>query len=212
MESYLPNSLEVKVIVVGSAGVGKTSIVIRHKENRFDPSVFHTLGASYHRFVIPVSDRRIIMHIWDTAGEEKFKSMMPMYYRDAVAALLVYDVTDELSFRSLNFWVTDMRLNLGDEILICVIGNKADQNERREVTTQDAEAYTTKVGALFYLETSALTGQGVNEVFGKLAVCLQSRSTQLRQSGRIDDSFGEPVSLTDPPIERIDAKRACNRC
>ena len=53
---------------------------------------------------------------------------------------------------------------------------------------------------------------GVNEVFGKLAVCLQSRSTQLRQSGRIDDSFGEPVSLTDPPIERIDAKRACNRC
>uniref|UniRef100_A0A914RNK3 Uncharacterized protein n=1 Tax=Parascaris equorum TaxID=6256 RepID=A0A914RNK3_PAREQ len=106
MESIRSAPLKVKVVIVGSTGVGKTSIVMRLDGQGFSSKVSSTLGASFIVSSFLVSGRRIELQIWDTAGQERYMSMVPMYVRNAVAALVVYDVSMKQTFNDLNKWIT----------------------------------------------------------------------------------------------------------
>ncbi|XP_070546754.1 uncharacterized protein [Ptychodera flava] len=157
-------SIEAKVVVLGSQGVGKTSVVLRYVSNHFSQQVTPTIGASFFTIKMNIDEHRVKLQLWDTAGQERFRSMAPMYYRKANAALLVYDITAPDTFTAIKSWVEELQRNVDDKIVICVLANKSDLVEHRKVTTEEGRSYANNIGALFF-ETSALTNQGLQDAF-----------------------------------------------
>ncbi|KAG5872590.1 hypothetical protein JTB14_029708 [Gonioctena quinquepunctata] len=157
-----------KVVVLGYQGVGKTATVTRYVEKTFTKNNGPTVGASFFSVKIPLDDHLITLQIWDTAGQERFKAMAPMFYRNANAALLVFDITSVTSFESMQMWVQELKRNVEESMVLCVVGNKTDLNDQRTVSRDEAMTYSTSIGAL-YFESSAMTDQGVGLIFEKIA-------------------------------------------
>ncbi|GFR61060.1 Ras-related protein Rab-1C-like [Elysia marginata] len=151
-------SLEAKVVVLGSQGVGKTSVVIRYVGGMFSKAVSPTIGASFFTYKMTLEQYRVKLQVWDTAGQERFRSMAPMYYRKANAAMLMYDITSLESFYDIKDWVK----------VLCLLGNKSDLESGRKVSKEDAEEYAASIDALFY-ETSALKNMGIEDAFLKVS-------------------------------------------
>jgi len=159
---------EVKVVLLGDTGVGKSSLVLRFVQNNFKPFSESTIGASFMSKMIMVSGKPIKFQIWDTAGQEKYHSLAPMYYRGAAAAIIVYDITRLSTFKTLKSWVEELRSQGPKDIAIAIAGNKADLGSKREVDTAIASAYAEEIGAM-YLETSAKDDQNVHDIFVQLS-------------------------------------------
>jgi Ras-related protein Rab-22 len=155
---------EVKVVLLGDAGVGKSSLVLRFVTNSFDKYSESTIGASFMSKLLLVDGAPIKYQIWDTAGQEKYHSLAPMYYRGAAAAIIVYDITRAASFQTLKNWVRELQQLGPENIVLAVCGNKSDLEEKREVSTAEAKAYAAEIGALF-LESSAKLNKNVADVF-----------------------------------------------
>ena len=131
----LQGALEAKVVILGSQGVGKTSIVHRYTTGQFHASAMpSTIGASFLTKKLIVSGTKVRLQLWDTAGQERFRSMAPMYYRGSHAAVVVYDITNKKSLEELRSWVEELRRNMGDELTIHIVGAKRDLEREREVT------------------------------------------------------------------------------
>ncbi|VEN37376.1 unnamed protein product [Callosobruchus maculatus] len=159
-----------KVVVLGYQGVGKTSTIIRYIENTFPQQTTPTIGASFFNCKIDIDDNiKVTLQIWDTAGQERFKAMTPMFYRNANAALLVFDITSTNSFDSMKGWVQELKRNVEEPMVLFVVGNKIDLPEQREVSRTEAMQYSKSIGASYY-ECSAMTDQGVGVIFEKLAL------------------------------------------
>jgi len=159
---------EVKVVLLGDTGVGKSSLVLRFVTNNFKPYSESTIGASFMSKMIMIDSQPIKFQIWDTAGQEKYHSLAPMYYRGASAAIIVYDITRASTFRTLKTWVTELQQQGPTDIAIAIAGNKADLEPQREITTEAAEQYANEIGAM-YLETSAKDDTNVHDIFVQLS-------------------------------------------
>jgi small GTP-binding protein len=162
---------KVKVVVVGVSGVGKTSISQRFVNNEYNSRSPATLGASFIERVFEYAPGRSYrLQIWDTAGQEKYRAIAKIYYKDAKVAVLVYDVTDELSFISMQEWANDVRGNASPDVLLAVVGNKTDLlddpsfNPSKEVSYKEAKEYANSIKAAFHT-TSAKDNKGINELF-----------------------------------------------
>lgn len=153
-----------KIVLLGEGCVGKTSLVLRYCQDKFNDKHLTTLQASFLNRKLNVDNRRINISIWDTAGQERFHALGPIYYRDSHGAILVYDITDEDSFQKVKNWVKELRKMLGDEICLCIAGNKIDLEKDRHVETSEAEEYARSVGAKHY-HTSAKVNKGIDELF-----------------------------------------------
>lgn len=157
-------SIEAKVVVLGSQGVGKTSVVIRYVGGMFSKAVSPTIGASFFTYKMTLDGYRVKLQVWDTAGQERFRSMAPMYYRKANAAMLVYDITSLESFYDIKDWVKELKKNVDTPIVMCLLGNKADLDTARKVPKDEAAEYAASIEALFF-ETSALKNTGIEDAF-----------------------------------------------
>ncbi|KAK5651536.1 hypothetical protein OQA88_11899 [Cercophora sp. LCS_1] len=142
------SSLEAKIVVLGSQGVGKTSLVMRYCKGAFNPSqITSTVGASFmtKRVVDSDSDTIVRLQIWDTAGQERFRSISRLYYRGANACILCYSITDAQSFAEMGMWLTELRRNLPADVVLHVVGTKADivarDPSKREVPFERCIAY-----------------------------------------------------------------------
>lgn len=155
---------EVKVVLLGDTGVGKSSIVLRFVTNAFEKYSESTIGASFMSKLIMVDEKPIKYQIWDTAGQEKYHSLAPMYYRGAAAAIVVYDITQASSFVTLKNWVKELHTLGPENIVIAVCGNKVDQEDRREVGREEAEAFAREIDGVFF-ETSAKAAVNVQKIF-----------------------------------------------
>ncbi|KAI9317175.1 Rab31 protein [Dichotomocladium elegans] len=138
------SALDAKVVILGSQGVGKTSLVIRYISKTFSPNSTSTIGASFMTRKLTVDNSKVRLQIWDTAGQERFRAMAPMYYRGAQAALLVYDITSQESFEELGRWIEELKRNMTDDLVIVVVANKTDLASRREVPEDRAREYVTR--------------------------------------------------------------------
>jgi small GTP-binding protein len=147
--------------------VGKSSLVLRFVTNNFKPYSESTIGASFMSKTILVDTKQIKFQIWDTAGQEKYHSLAPMYYRGAAAAIVVYDITRASTFKTLKKWVEELKNQGPADIAIVVTGNKADLESQREIDSAVASAYADEIGAT-YLETSAKDDMNVHDVFVQL--------------------------------------------
>lgn len=150
------------------SGVGKSSIVMRFVTDSFKPALESTIGASFMSKKIALDDQHFAFQIWDTAGQEKYRSLAPMYYRGAAAAIIVYDVSRDSSFKTVRDWVNELKKNASPQIVLAIAGNKCDLEDLREVNKKDAEEYAKEINAIF-IETSALTAVNVPELFMKIA-------------------------------------------
>ncbi|XP_052808212.1 ras-related protein Rab-21-like [Mya arenaria] len=157
-------NFDFKVVLLGEGCVGKTSLVLRYVENKFNDKHLTTLQASYLTKKLNIAGKRVNLSIWDTAGQERFHALGPIYYRDSNGAILVYDITDEDSFQKVKNWVKELRKMLGNEICLCIAGNKIDLEKDRHVTVAEAEAYAASVGARHF-HTSAKMNKGIEEMF-----------------------------------------------
>lgn len=158
----------IKLVLLGEAAVGKSSIVLRFVSNDFSENKEPTIGAAFLTQRVNINDHTVKFEIWDTAGQERFASLAPMYYRNAQAALVVYDITKPQSFIKARHWVKELHEQANKNIIIALVGNKVDileNNEsERKVAREEAEKLAEEEGLLFF-ETSAKTGANVNEVF-----------------------------------------------
>lgn len=172
---------EAKIVLLGDTGVGKTSIALRFTQDTFQTRTNPTIGASFLMKNMSIDDKKIKLQIWDTAGQERFRSLAPMYYRGASAALLVYDVTSAGTFNKVKDWVNELRLNVPEDIIMVVVGNKVDREKNRQLSFEMGQEYARSVGATF-VETSAKTKQGIEEVFTDVAQRLIQNQSLMRST------------------------------
>ena len=203
-------SLSSKVVLLGESGVGKTCIISRYINDRFDEKTVSTNGASYGSKSITVNSKVIRMDIWDTAGQEKFRSMAKFFYKDATIAILVYDITRIDSFNAIKkFWYEQLKLHALKDIVIGIAGNKADMFDKEEVSEQEARDFANKIGAQFRL-TSAFENTGIDELFLSVVHKFLDPSFQdtIGNLGKKGD--GKKIVLNqDPKTGKIKKKDGC---
>ncbi|CAG9333250.1 unnamed protein product [Blepharisma stoltei] len=157
-----------KVIIIGESGTGKSCLLHYLIENRFKRNPNHTVGVEFGCKRLSIGDKQIKLQIWDTAGQERFRSVTKSYYRGAAAALVVYDITNSESFQKLPSWINDVRTLSRPNISLIVVGNKCDLKSSRAVSVVDASCFCQEQEVPL-IETSAATGENVEEAFMKLA-------------------------------------------
>jgi len=159
----------VKTVLVGEAAVGKTCIAERIAHNDFKPTSYATVGAANLSVTMAGPAGEVTFNIWDTAGQEKYRSLAPMYFSGAHLAILVFDITRRDSFDGLADFVDLLGQRAPDDCVYILVGNKCDLADQREVSESDADEYRAKIGAAMYMETSALSGKNVRELFEQAA-------------------------------------------
>jgi len=166
-----PKPREAKVVVLGDAGAGKTSVIQRFTQDSFDECTKATVGASFASKTVPSGDTgsNIKLSIWDTAGAEQFQSMAPIYYRNANAAIVIFDLLVWDSFVKAKFWIAQLKDNAPPGVKIQIVGNKADREIERKVPAETARSLANDIGA-GYFETSAKSGAGVEELFHEIGI------------------------------------------
>ncbi|XP_063904839.1 uncharacterized protein LOC135123910 [Zophobas morio] len=166
-----------KVIVLGNQGVGKTSIITPYVQKSYLNNTTPTVGGSLFVHRLEVDNFSIKLQIWDTAGQERYRSVVSMFYRGTNAAIIVFDVTSQQTFESVQEWVAELKTIVESPMVLCVVGNKIDLRKNRQeciafVTRDDAYHYAKSIGASYY-ECSAMQDQGVEVIFDDVAGGLQ---------------------------------------
>lgn len=167
-----------KIVMCGESGVGKTNIISRYTKNEFLEGSRSTIGAEFATRTIEYSGktaagknlkRTIKLQIWDTAGQERYRAITRSYYRDVSGCLLAYSVGSKKSFERLQNWVEEIRQNANTDPIIGIVANKCDlEPAKQKVTIEEAKEYAQQARCAFAIETSAKTGQGVEEAFNEL--------------------------------------------
>ena len=155
-----------KLIFLGYQGTGKSSILNRFVDDKFDPNYQATIGLDFQSKNVKIDNQDIHLLLYDTAGQEKFRSLIPMYTRDANIIILVYDITRKESFTHIPDWVKDLTNVKLDEVIFGLVGNKIDLEDQRQVTKEEGEKYAQDNNIIFQ-EVSAKTGDNFSDLFYK---------------------------------------------
>jgi small GTP-binding protein len=197
---------ELKVVLVGSTSVGKTCIVKRAATGNFEDSTTPTLGASYTSKLVTIGNTLARLLIWDTAGQERYRGITPMYYRNAIGAIIVYSMVDLQTFKDVETWVQSLDDN-APGVVKFLVANKCDLEAERKVTEDQGQQKGAAVGATFS-EVSAKTGLGIDELFITIgAACAESQKQRAKE--KADAARARAVTLTAPPQGRAEQKKDC---
>ncbi|XP_029652212.1 ras-related protein Rab-37-like isoform X1 [Octopus sinensis] len=168
-----------KVMLLGDSGVGKTCLLVQFKDGTFlSGSFISTVGIDFRNKVVDIDGTKIKLQIWDTAGQERFRSVTNAYYRDAHALLLLYDVTNKTSFDNIRAWLTEINEYAQEDVVIMLLGNKADMSGDKIVRREDGERLARDHNVAF-METSAKTGMNVDLAF--MAIARDLKMKKLRK-------------------------------
>ncbi|XP_038971622.1 ras-related protein Rab5A-like isoform X1 [Phoenix dactylifera] len=193
------NIKSAKLVLLGDAGTGKSSLVLRFVKGQFVEFQESTIGAAFFSQTLAVNDQTVKFEIWDTAGQERYHSLAPMYYRGAAAAVIVYDITNWATFMRARKWVQELQAQGSPSTIMALAGNKADLLEARQVSAEEAQTYAQENG-LFFMETSAKTASNVNDIFYQIA-------KRLLQSHPVQNPQG--MILSDRPAQRVVSTTSC---
>mmetsp|Transcript_36365 Transcript_36365/g.88826 ORF Transcript_36365/g.88826 Transcript_36365/m.88826 type:complete len:212 (-) Transcript_36365:73-708(-) len=191
-----------KFIIIGDTGVGKSCLLLQFTDKRFTPIHDLTIGVEFGARIVTVEDKQLKLQIWDTAGQESFRSITRSYYRGAAGALLVYDITRKETFEHLLSWLEDARAHSNSNMTIILVGNKSDLEHRREVSRESGEQFAKEHGLLF-LETSAKSNSNVEDTFITTAKAIYEKV----KAGELDltsEQHGVKVGATNANINLLD--------
>lgn len=166
-----------KLVLLGDTAVGKSCIVVRFVRDEFFDFQEPTIGAAFQTQSVQLDNHVVKFEIWDTAGQERYHSLAPMYYREAMAAVVVYDITNRDSFESAKRWIKELQQRGSPGAIIALTGNKADLETHRRVPAAEAGAYAQANGA-FHFETSAKNAVGIKQLFREIAERLPKEKPQ----------------------------------
>ena len=187
-----------KTLILGDSFVGKTNMLKRFLHDEFDINTKETVGVEFgsKNFIMEGNDI-VKAQIWDTAGQERYRSVTKAYYKGAKGALLVYDISRKSTFENIDNWLLDLKTNGDKNILIILIGNKADLLEKREVSIEEAQTKAEQYNIAF-LETSAKTGDNINKAFSQLIEEVYKANISLLQSNiEIEENNGDGINLVE---------------
>ena len=205
MNSEQEPQIVLKLLLLGDSSVGKTSILLKYISNKFDESSISTVGVDYMDKIIDYNKFKIKLQIWDTSGEEKFRTITKNFYRNADGLLVVFDLTKKESYVHIKSWINEAKEN-NDKLKTILIGNKLDLKDERIVAIDVAKQFAEK-NNLKYIETSAKDGTNINESFQAIIDLLfdgKSSEEILHEFTKQDSS----LSVVDDSME-VKKKKAC---
>ncbi|XP_004503285.2 ras-related protein RABA6b [Cicer arietinum] len=180
-----------KAVLIGDSGVGKSNLLSRFAKDEFRLDSKPTIGVEFAYRNIKVRDKLIKAQIWDTAGQERFRAITSSYYRGALGAVLVYDITRRSSYESVGKWLVELREFGGEDMVVILVGNKCDLSESREVDKEEGKAFAEEEG-LCFMETSALKNLNVEQVFLQMITKILEITSQRSLEAKMDE---KPISL-----------------
>lgn len=185
-----------KIAIIGDSGTGKSSIMERYVNNKFDNNVVSTIGVEFMTKEMKVNGRSTKLQIWDTAGQERFRAIARSIYHGSKAIIIVYDITNPITFDSLEKWISDSKIHLHPNTPYFLVGNKADLGHLRAVETETAKSFADKFGMNF-LETSAAINQNISGIFEMIAKkIIDDEISQVLESKNLKDNKQEPVKFS----------------
>ena len=166
----------IKLVMLGESGVGKTSVITRYTTGSFPETSKPTIGAAFLTKEVKLHDTNYDLMIWDTAGQEEYRGLAPMYYRNASVAIVMFDITSQNTFDAVDYWIKDLKDNAGPDINIVLCANKIDKEATAKERVNEATILDySQSHHITYVTTSALTGEGVDMLF-QTAVTIFSKS------------------------------------
>ncbi len=208
--------LTFKIIVIGDPGVGKSCLTGRAVKDKFDSQYAPTIGFEFLTYNVKIQDKIIKLQIWDTCGQEMYRSLISNFYRNASLAMIVYSIDSKESFLHINTWLKDVKIQSHPDVKIILIGNKSDLVDNRAVTYEEAKKFKEENQLLYFEETSAKTGMNAKEVFTQAARILFEE--HLNYKTRAENlSFSDNASIkTNNTIStkllKVQQKRNSNCC
>ena len=196
-----------KIVIIGDQHVGKTSILSKYKYETIEEGYAPTVGIDFITKNVFLEDKTIRLIMWDTAGQERFKSLIPSYLKNAHSIILTYDITSKSSFSSLPKWIEDIKNHVQKGIFFVLCGNKLDLKNKRQVSFDEADKFA-KNNNLTYVETSAISGEGIKKLFDVITHSFYDGGNNLANESQIKD---KPIIL-DNEIQKEDEviiKKSC---
>ncbi|ONK80793.1 uncharacterized protein A4U43_C01F21790 [Asparagus officinalis] len=204
-----------KIVMIGDSAVGKSNLLARFARDEFYPNSKSTIGVEFQTQKMVIDGKEIKAQIWDTAGQERFRAVTSAYYRGAVGALLVYDISRRQTFESVSRWLNELHTHSDMNVVTILVGNKTDLANDREVTTAEGKALAEAQG-LFFMETSALDSYNVRAAFQtvvKEIYDILSRKVFLSQEVKKNESSlgsGRAVILQDDSNDATKKSGCCS--
>jgi len=192
-----------KVVLIGDSGVGKSNLLSRFTRNDFSAESKSTIGVEFATRTITVEGKVIKAQIWDTAGQEKYRAITSAYYRGAVGALLVYDITRTPTFEHLERWLSELLDHADKDIRVMLVGNKSDLRHMRTVTSEQATEFAQK-HKLSFIETSALDQTNVEQAFTDILKQIYETVATTRRKPGEEDSDSDKEDPKFKPGQTID--------
>ena len=189
--------LSFKIIIIGNCGVGKTCLINQAINKKFLNAYKTTVAIDYFTLIMKLDNKKIKLQIWDTCGQEAFRSLISSYYKNASLAIIVYSIDDEDSFQDINEWVKELKNLSSPDIKIIMIGNKSDLESNREVKYEDGKEVANQYKFDDFFETSAKTGDKVKELF--------INATRILYEDYL--RYSEKSSILDPDTYELEKKR-----
>ena len=171
--SYSYNYL-LKYIIIGDSSVGKSNLLLRYAHDKFNEDYQATIGVEFGAKNVEIKNKTFRIQIWDTAGQENFRSITRAYYKNSVCAIIVYDITNKESFNNIQNWIEDCKNQCPKTIFFVLVGNKNDLENERRVSFDEGKKFADSNNILFF-ESSAKTGNNVEDIFYKSAECISER-------------------------------------
>ncbi|KRX00929.1 P-loop containing nucleoside triphosphate hydrolase [Pseudocohnilembus persalinus] len=163
-----------KLLLIGNSGVGKSCMLMRYAENSFTSNFYNTIGVDFKIKTIPIENKQIKLQIWDTAGQDRFKTITCSYYRGAHGIIIVYDVTDRDSFDSVRNWMSEIEKYAQENVTKLIVGNKCDMDDSRKVKYEEGQELARQYN-INYIETSAKNANNIEIAFKDIAKTVLDR-------------------------------------
>ena len=201
-----------KVVLLGEAGVGKTSIISRYVHNTFSEVLMTTTGVAFATKKLVIDpDNKIKFQIWDTAGQERYRSLAKNFYQTAAVAVLVYDITRSDSFEKLkDFWIKELKENASSDIILAIAGNKSDKYEFEEVSLKEGIELAQEINAIFK-STSAMSSHGIDDLFKLIGKKFldPSFNTNEPTSSPKEEEFRKNIKIKSSIKPKVVKKKCC---
>ena len=204
-DDYNQYDLSFKMIVIGDAGVGKSCLTTKAAKGVFDDAYSATVGFEFLTFNVKLDGKVIKLQIWDTCGQEIYRSLISSFYRNASLAMMVYSIDSKESFIHIETWLKEVKLQSSPDIKIFLIGNKADLEEQREVKLEEAKQFKMENDFHYFNETSAKSGLNAQEVFIEAAKLLYKEHLKYRKRANRENGGGDiqvPIKVSNGKNER----------